>query len=163
MGFYACLAMGKVCFRTTFLKTFDITVFLIHGVIMLNSYSNAGNWVFSFEGPHRSYLSNAWKDVNTALSPQAAMLTVSFVGIAVLISLATELSFSSIPNFAPFIAAIMVFDFVCRLAPRTRISTSVSVALYGFVYLILTCVAAAFVTYANRGCASHCRIVYSHL
>lgn len=117
---------------------------------MLITYSNISNRNFVFGRLHRSYLSNAWSDVNAALSPQAAMLTFSFVGASTIISHATELSFYSIPDFMPFLAAIIGVDFVCRLAPRTRISTSVSVALYGLIYLILTCVSAGFVSYATQ-------------
>lgn len=117
---------------------------------MLISYSRIGNSDFSFERLHRSYLSSAWKDVNTALSPQAAMLTLSFAGAGVLISSATNLSFSGIPDFSPFISAIIGLEVVSRLVPRTRISTPVSVALYSYMYLVLTCIAAALVSYATQ-------------
>lgn len=65
-------------------------------------------------------------------------------------SSATELSFSSTPNIMPFISAIIGIDFLCRLAPRTKISASVSVALYGLCIFDLTCVAAGLACYATQ-------------
>jgi hypothetical protein len=118
--------------------------------MMLISYFNARNPIFSFGKFHRSHLSNAWSDASAALSPQAILFTISFVGAGAAISSATGLSFSRIPNFLPFLAVIIGFDVICRLAPRTRISASVSIALYSYIYLVLTCIAAAFVSYATQ-------------
>lgn len=89
--------------------------------------------------------------IQTRVSPvsrAAALVTLALATLGLTTAIVTKFSLLSLTNIVPLILGIAVIDIVSRFAPQTRIVEAVQTALYGILYLVITCACGVFAAYA---------------
>jgi hypothetical protein len=82
------------------------------------------------------------------VSRAALLCTFALLAMGVVASYATTFMLASLPNIVLLIIGILVLDVASQKAPKVRIVAAFQTFLYGFLYLVITCVAGVLAAYA---------------
>ena len=74
--------------------------------------------------------------------------TLALAAIGVTSSIATRLDLASLPNIVLLVVGGVILDVLSQLAPRSRITEAVQAALYGVMYVVITCIWGILAAYA---------------
>ncbi|HEX5213098.1 MAG TPA: phosphatase PAP2 family protein [Pseudolabrys sp.] len=64
------------------------------------------------------------------------------------ISLGTQLTFAALPNIWPLMLGVVAWEMLSHFAPQSRVSRTGRFIVYGFLFLVLTCIFAVIAAYA---------------
>jgi membrane-associated phospholipid phosphatase len=84
------------------------------------------------------------------ISGSAIFLTLVLAAIALVSSVATKFSLTSLPNVIPLIVGVVILDFLSQFAPQVRIVEGLQTVLYGFLYLVITIVCGMLAAYSMQ-------------
>jgi hypothetical protein len=77
-------------------------------------------------------------------------LTLVLAALALVSSVATNFSLTSLPNVIPLIVGIVILDLLSQFAPPVRIVEGLQTVLYGFLYLVITIVCGVLAAYSMQ-------------
>ena len=102
----------------------------------------------------------ARKDPGAAVQPRispvshaATLLTFSLLAMGIIASLATKFVLASLPNIVLLVIGVVAVDVLIQRAFAMRIVEAIQTLLYGFLYLVITCVCGVLAAYALQRCA----------
>src|ERR1044071_8027385 len=82
------------------------------------------------------------------VSRAALFCTFALLAMGVVASYTTSFMLASLPNIVLLIIGILVLDVASQKAPQVRIVAAFQTFLYGFLFLVITCVAGVLAAYA---------------
>ena len=82
------------------------------------------------------------------VSRTAVIITVALLAMGLLASYATSFVLASLPNIVLVIVGILVLDVASQKLPQVRIVAAAQTFLYGFLYIVITCVCGVLAAYA---------------
>jgi hypothetical protein len=80
----------------------------------------------------------------------ALLCTFALLVMGIVASLATSFTLASLPNIVLLIIGILVLDVASQKAPKVRIVAAFQTFLYGFLFLVITCVCGVLAAYAMQ-------------
>ena len=96
----------------------------------------------------RRWLTPAGRPRMSAVPALALLLTFVLLALGIAASLATGFILESLPNIVLLVIAIVAIDVLVQFAPPVRVAAAVQTFLYGFLYLVVTCVCGVLAAYA---------------
>jgi len=82
------------------------------------------------------------------VSRPAMLIMSALIVVGLIASQATHFTLTTLPNASMLIVGIVALDAATLLFPQTRIVQTVQVCLYGFLYLVTTCLVGVLAAYA---------------
>jgi membrane-associated phospholipid phosphatase len=82
------------------------------------------------------------------ISLSAAVCTCALAAIGLGISLGTQLTFAVLPNVCLLMVGVVAWEMLSHFAPQSRMSRTGRFIVYGFLFLVLTCIFAVIAAYA---------------
>jgi membrane-associated phospholipid phosphatase len=74
--------------------------------------------------------------------------TCALAAVGLGISLGTQLTFAVLPNILPLVLGVVVWEMLSYFAPQSRVSRTGRFIVYGFLFLVMTCIFAVIAAYA---------------
>ena len=96
----------------------------------------------------RKYRTVIFQSRVSPISGSAVLLTLGLTTVGLATSIVTKFSLTSLPNIMPLVVVVVILDILSQFARQTPIVQAIQTVLYGFLYLVITCVCGVISAYS---------------